>query len=142
MRRVLSILFTMMLLGAVFNVPAMASSGTVPYASLTLSYYNADAVPGSSGQICIDYNIRSNKLASSIGVSSIRFYQADGTYVATIMGTQSNGLVRINSSRNNGTYNYYPLISGVSYYAEVTLYAMAGSEIDSRTVTTSTVKIP
>ena len=141
MRRALSIIFAAALLCANFNVSAIATNDIVPYASLTLSYHDAGAVPGSRGKICIEYDVRSNKLADSIGVASIRFYKSDGTYVTTIMGTQSNGLVRTNGSRNSGSYEY-PLTSGTSYYAEVTLYASVGSETDSRTVTTSTVRIP
>ena len=53
----------------------------------------------------------------------------------------SNGLVRSNASRHRSTYTYTGT-SGTSYYAEVTVFAKIGSDYDSRTVTTATVKAP
>lgn len=110
--------------------------------SLTLSSYGAGISAGSSsGVVCIYYDVRSSKLASSLGVETIVIYNASGTKVATITGTTSNDLIRTNSSIKAGDY-YYKLTSGVSYYAEVTVFAIAGSNYDSRTVTTSTIKAP
>ena len=50
-------------------------------------------------------------------------------------------LVRSNASRHRSTYTYTGT-SGTSYYAEVTVFAKIGSDYDSRTVTTATVKAP
>lgn len=111
-------------------------------ASLTLSDYGASVKAGSSsGVICISYNVSSSKFADSLGVKSIVIYNANGSKVATITGSTGNGLIRTNSSIKAGDYNY-KLTSGTSYYAEVTVFAEVGSEYDSRTVTTGTVKAP
>ena len=80
-------------------------------------------------------------MASFIGVESIKIYKADGSYVTTITGTTSNGLVESNSDICKSFYDY-KLTSGVSYYAKVKVFATVGSEYDSRTITTSTVKAP
>lgn len=111
-------------------------------ASLTLSSYGASATAGSSrGVIAINYEVRSSKLADSLGVESIVIYKSNGDYVTTITGSTDNGLIRANGSIKAGEYTYR-LTSGVSYYAEVTVFARVGSEYDSRTVTTGTVKVP
>ena len=111
-------------------------------ASLTLSDYNAELVAGDSkGIISIDYDVQSSKMASFIGVESIKIYKADGSYVTTITGTTSNGLVESNSDICKSFYDY-KLTSGVSYYAKVKVFVTVGSEYDSRTITTSTVKAP
>jgi hypothetical protein len=113
-----------------------------PQASLTLSYYEVVLLAGSkSGEIRINYDVGASKLADSLGVSSIEIYKSNGSYVTTITGTTSNGLVRNNSSSHMGVYSYIGT-SGVSYYAKVTVFATVGSVSDSRTVTTSTVKAP
>ena len=111
-------------------------------ASSTLMSYPVSASRGSSsGEIKISYDIQANNFADSLGISSIEIYKSDGTYVTTITGSTSNGLVRSNASRHRSTYTYTGT-SGTSYYAEVTVVAKIGSDYDSRTVTTATVKAP
>lgn len=111
-------------------------------ASLTLSDYEATLTAGTSrGAVNINYDVQSSKYADSVGVKFISFYKADGSHVITITGSTSNGLIRTNSNIKKGDYSY-TLTSGVSYYAEVTVFATAGSVTDSRTITTSTVKAP
>ena len=110
------------------------------YASLTLSIASASASTGTnSGEVIISYRSRANKTSSPVGVSSIAIYKADGTYVTTIRGTTSNGLMANNATVKNGTYKYKGT-SGTSYYAKVTISATAGGESDSRTITTNTAR--
>ena len=45
----------------------------------------------------ISYDVQSNKLASSIGVETVDIYKADGSYVTSITGSTSNGLIETNS---------------------------------------------
>ena len=67
-------------------------------ASLTLSSYNVGLTAGdSAGMISISYDVQSNKLASSIGVETVDIYKADGSYVTSITGSTSNGLIETNS---------------------------------------------
>lgn len=111
-------------------------------ASSTVAHYTITATAGSgSGKILVSYDVSSNGTADSLGVSSIEIYKSDGTYVTTINGSTSNGLVRNNSIRHRSSYTYTGT-SGTSYYAEVTVFAKIGSDYDSRTVTTAAVKAP
>lgn len=113
-----------------------------PRASLTLSSYEVMLKAGSkSGEIRINYDVTASKLADSLGVSSIEIYKSNGSYVTTITGSTSNGLICNNDVSHMGVYSYIGT-SGVSYYAKVTVFATVGSVSDSRTVTTSTVKAP
>ena len=108
-------------------------------ASLTLSRYFAEAFTGSgNGEIIISYDVKSSKIATSLGVESIDFYTEDGDYVTSVSGSTKNGLIRTNNDDNFGDFEY-DLPSGEYYYAEVTVFARVGSDYDSRTVTTSTV---
>lgn len=110
-----------------------------PFASLTLSRYVAEALAGDSrGEIIISFNVKSSKLSATLGIESINYYTRDGDFVDSVSGTTSNGLVRTNSSIHSSDF-VHNLPSGEYYYAEVTIFAQAGSEYDSRTVTTSTV---
>lgn len=111
-------------------------------ASLTLSDYEAGIKAGTnSGEIRISYDVTASKPADLVGVSSIVIYKSDGSRVTTITGSTSNGLISKSSSGHMGTYSY-PATSGVSYYAEVTVFATIGSITDSRPITTGTVKAP
>lgn len=82
-------------------------------ASLTLSSYNVGLTAGdSAGMISISYDVQSNKLASSIGVETVDIYKADGSYVTSITGSTSNGLIETNSDICKSYYDCQ-LTSGI-----------------------------
>lgn len=111
-------------------------------ASKTLSYHAVEISEGSSlGEIDITYDVQASKIADKVGVSSIKVYKSDGSYVTTITGTTRNGLVDTDTNRHRSTYTYQGT-SGVSYYFALTVFATIGSDSDSRTVTTDTNKAP
>ena len=142
MKRVFSIILAAVLFITCVGGTAMAAHEVEPYASLTLSYYDVDLVAGDSkGVLSVGFTVRSGKLADEIGVEKIKIYKSDGSFVTTITGTTSNGLVWEDGSGHKGTYKYKGT-SGTSYYAEVTVFATVGSDSDSRTITTSTVEAP
>lgn len=69
------------------------------YSSYTLHSYNARLRAGSTrGTINIAFDVKSSKMADSIGVSSIVIYTSSGDYIETITGSTGNGLVREDSS--------------------------------------------
>ena len=121
---------------------ALAANEIEPYASPTLSYYDVELLAGDSrGMLWVDFDVRSGRLADEVGIEEIKIYRSNGTYVTTITGTTSNGLVETDYNMHMGTYEYKGT-SGISYYAEVTVFATIGSTSDSRTITTSTVEAP
>ena len=108
--------------------------------STTFSLFIASASKGdSAGEIKINYDVQASQPADQVGISSIKIYKSDGTYVTTITGTTKNGLIRTGAGRHKSTY-IYKGSSGTSYYAVVTGFATVGSDSDSRTVTTGTVQ--
>ena len=141
MKRIFSVTLATALLLTCCMGTALAYSEIEPYASPTLSYYDADMVSGGNGTAYIDFAVSSSKLADELGVEVIRFYESNGDYVKTVYGSVSNGLIYQDDMWHNDSYKV-SLPSGNSYYAEVTVFATVGSETDSRTVTTSTVRIP
>lgn len=138
-KRILSLGLILTLMLTLCGGMALAAE---PRASSTLTYYPVIILAGDNeGEIKISYDVMANTKADKVGVSSIKIYKSDGTYVTTITGTTGNGLLRTNASRHSSTYTYEGT-SGVTYYAEVTVYAKIGSNSDSRTVTTDTVTAP
>lgn len=110
--------------------------------STTLSTYNVKIAPGSSsGSITFIFDVTSTKTASSIGISTAKIYKSNGSYVTTVYGTTTNGLMAKNSIRKAGTYSYSG-VSGTSYYAIVTFTATVNGVTDSKTVTTNTATAP
>ncbi len=125
-----------LVLTVMFSLCTIGAHAVEARASLTITTATASAKAGSrTGEINITYNVRSSKSADSIGVESIAIYKSGGGYVTTIDGTTANGRQHTNTTTYKG-------VSGTSYYAVVTLYAEVGSEYDSTTITTSTVKAP
>lgn len=119
---------------------ALAVDDDMLRSSYTLTAHRAYVTTGSNtGEIKINYEVGASKLSSPIGVSSIVIYKADKSYVTTIRGSTSNGLMVNSDTKKSGSYTYKGT-SGVSYYAVVTMSATAGSEYDSETVTTGTAR--
>ena len=122
-------------------------SGTVAYASTlraspTLNAYSTIITKGSSaGKIVITYDVAANTIAESLGVSYMKIYTSDGSYVTTIYATSLNGFTTSGTMSHRNSYTYTGT-SGTSYYAEVTVFATIGGVTDSRTITTNTVKAP
>lgn len=111
-------------------------------ASPTLNAYNAIATQGSSaGKIVITYDVTANITADSLGVSQMKIYKSDGSYVTAIYATALNNFKASNTVRHRSSYTYTG-ISGTYYYAEVTVFATIDGVTDSRTITTNTVQAP
>lgn len=102
---------------------------TALFASKTKGYYD------------IFFDVTATDTSDSLGVSQVKIYKSDGTYITTIKGTTENGLVREGSFSHTGVYTRAG-VSGNSYYAEVTIFAKRGGGSDSRTITTNTVRVP
>ena len=142
MKRIFSVILTAILFVSCCGVTTLAANGIEPYASPTLSYYDVDLYAGDSqGMLWIDFDVRASAVADYVGVEKIKIYRSNGTHVVTISGSEANGLILTDIYRHNDTYEY-KVASGLSYYAEVTIFATVGSDSDSRTITTSTVEAP
>lgn len=111
-------------------------------ASSTLFSYGVWAYTGdNSGELDIDYEISANSRADSMGISELKIYKSDGTYVTTIYGNTTNRLMANDKTDINRTYTYKGT-PGTTYYAVATVEATIGSDYDSRYVTTNTATTP
>lgn len=111
-------------------------------ASPTLTYYPVGVSEGENkGEIDISYDVMANQEADEVGIASIKIYRSSGSYVTTITGTLENGLIRTHAGSHRSTYTYKGT-SGLTYYAEVTVFAKIGTDFDSRVVTTPTITAP
>lgn len=136
----ISLTIVLAIITTIFIYPT-ASASTLR-ASPTLSSYGVVLTKGEdSGQIIITYDVLSNSIAESLGVSSMKIYKANGTYVTTIYASSLNGFTTSGTMRHRSSYTYTGT-SGTYYYAEVTVFATIDGVTDSRTVTTNTVKAP
>lgn len=141
MKKAISIILTLALLISCFCVSAFAVAPE-PRASLTLTRYLAVLESGNiDGEIKLSFDVLASSIANSLGVKTIKIYNSDGSYVKTIAGSTSNGLTATNHVLHTGTYDC-SVTSGMSYYAEVTVYATVGSVSDSRTIVTDVVTAP
>lgn len=140
-KRISIFLVVLALLNSSIGV-AFAISADTMRSSPTLNAYSASLKQGSTaGKITVSFDVAANRQATSLGVSSLKIYKADGSYVTTIYGTTNNGLITTQNFRYISLYTYTGT-SGTSYYAEVTVFATIDGVTDSRTVTTNTVKAP
>lgn len=142
MQRVLSLIVALAISMALCGSFSFASDNGMLRSSPTLSEYNAKVSKGySSGKIIVSCDVEANTKAESLGVSSIKIYKSNGSYVTTITGTEDNNLIKTNSVLHSPSYTYQG-ISGTYYYAKVTVFATIDGVSDSRTITTKTVQAP
>lgn len=146
MKRAISIMLIFSLALGCCLTNAFADEGIMPMASPTIMSQYAIMDPGTktginTGSLEISYDITAKSSATELGVSSIKLYRSDGTYITTIIGTTENGLIG-SGLEHMDTYSYVGGVSGRYYYAEVTLFATIGDISDSVTITTATVKAP
>jgi len=140
-KRIVSLLLMVSLMLSFGCVTASAAE-IMPLASTTITSYSASVAAGrNSGEIKISYEIQAKNVASTIGISTVKVYKADGSYVTTIYGSTSNGLLGSNSNYRSSTYTYKGT-SGTSYYTVITFKATVGSETDTKEFTTNTIKAP
>ena len=134
MKRIISMAFCLILMVSLFSFPAKAST----YASDYLRSYDASLSTGScSGQISLSFSASAYDSMSSIGVSSIAVYTAEGSYVKTISGSTSNGLLASRSYSHDGTYSI-SVTPGQEYYLRLTFVARDSYSGDSKSYTTNT----
>jgi len=141
-KRLLTIVLSLAIALSVCSGVAMADTAEDLRSSPTLFRYSAIITQGSSaGKIVITYDVTANIAADSLGVSQMKIYKSDGSYVTTIRATAQNNFKASNTVRHRSSYTYTG-ISGTYYYAEVTIFATIDGVTDSRTVTTNTVQAP
>ena len=142
MKRILTMPLAFLMAISCCLMMVSAAETVLQRASITLSGYSATMKAGTtSGELRISYQVNSNMVATKLGVSSIKIYKSNGTYVTTISGSTTNGLIRTSSNTHRGTYSYSGT-PGTSYYAVVTVFASTSAESDSRDITTATIKAP
>lgn len=141
-RRALSVILTLTISITLCISSSFASESSILRGSPTLSEYSAKVSKGySSGEIIISYDVEANDFGESVGVSSIKIYKSNGSYVTTITGTVENDLIGTNTPLHRSSYTYQG-VSGTYYYAKVTVFATINGVTDSRTITTNTVQAP
>ena len=113
-----------------------------PRASDYLDGYGASLYPGSTkGSVRVAFTVTATRHSDRVGVSELVIYKSNGSRVATISGTVSNGLMCEDTTFHMGDYTYYGE-AGVSYYAKLTIYAERDGGSDSRIYLTNTCTAP
>jgi len=134
MKRYISLTLCLILMVSLFAFPTKAAT----YASDYLQNYNASLSTGSrSGQLDLLFSVSACDSMTTIGISSIAVYTAGGTYVKTISGSTSNGLLASNTFKHEGMYTI-SATPGQEYYLYLTFVARDAHGGDSKQYTTNT----
>ena len=119
MKRFIPLAFCLILMVSLFSFPAKAAT----YASDYLRSYDASLSTGSrSGQLNLQFSASARDSMSSIGISSVAVYTTGGSYVKTINGSTSNGLMASGSYSHRGAYSI-SVTPGQEYYLRLTFVA-------------------
>ena len=134
MKRFTSLAFCLILMVSLFSFPAKAST----YARDYLKRYDSSLSTGSrSGQLSLSFTASAYDSMTSIGISSVAVYTAGGSYVKTINGSTSNGLMASGSYSHRGEYSI-SVTPGQEYYLRLTFVARDSYSGDSKSYTTNT----
>lgn len=134
MKRFISLAFCLILMASLFSSSAKAAT----YASDYLRDYEATLSTGNrSGQLSLDFSAVAYESMASLGVSNIAVYTAGGSYVKTINGSTSNGLLASHAFSHNGAYSI-SVTPGQEYYLRLTFVARDSYSGDSKSYTTNT----
>ncbi len=134
MKRIITLIVCVALTTSLCCLSANASTK----ASDHLRSYSATLYTGNSrGQLQLSFNVYAYSTSTSIGISQVKVYKSDGSYVKTIQGSTSNGLLASSRRSFSNTYNL-AVEAGKNYYLEVTFTAKDSSGSDSKTYTTNT----
>lgn len=134
MKRSIAITICVILLAALFCGPVKAAT----YSSEYLYRYDGTLLTGNRfGELSLNFSTIARGAMTSVGISRIDIYSADGSFVRGINGSTSNGLLASNTPSHSGTYTI-KATSGQRYYLEVTFIAKNSSGSDSKWTTTNT----
>ena len=124
------------------EVPPVETGEDVARASDYILARYASMYVHNPGILEIDISIIPNGFMTLLGASYIQIYEADGTYVDTIIGSTENGLLAENTGAGfDALYEYdEKVVSGQSYYAVVAIYAGNDTGCDVKMMVTPTVE--
>lgn len=94
-----------------------------PDASAYIANYAARVINGGNGVLKVSFDVTGTATMSRIGASSIDIYKSNGTYVTTLIWTDSGrgGMMANNTFYNGDTESVY--VGAGSYYAVMCFYA-------------------
>lgn len=138
----LTLTFISLIFLVTFFCQSVSAIEMSPRASDYLDGYGASFYPGSTkGSVRVAFTVTATRHSDRVGVSELVIYKSNGSRVATISGTVSNGLMCEDTTFHMGDYTYYGE-AGVSYYAKLTIYAERDGGSDSRIYLTNTCTAP
>lgn len=136
-KQVLTSVISLILICALFTSFALAATLR---ASEYISSYKAVISPTGDGEITVECSINGTGRMKTLGIQSVKIYNANGTNVATYSYTMDGYEYLMGSDTGRKTASVsHSGIPGRSYYAVVVFYASDGSGSDSRSYTTKAV---
>lgn len=131
LKRTTTLLLALCLLFSCWGTEADAAV----YSSNYFSSYGC-YVHNVGGKVTFTATISAVHTMDRLGVTLIHIYKADGTFVKTVYGSTSNGLLEDNNSSFAAEYIYQG-VAGTSYYGVVYFTCRDSTGSDSRHVTTN-----
>lgn len=113
-----------------------------PDASAYIANYSAKVINGGNGVLKVSFDVTGTATMARIGASSITIYKSNGTYVTTLLWSDSgrSGMMASNTIYNGDTESVY--VGAGSYYAVVCFLARNSSGgVGTKTYQTGTKTI-
>jgi len=142
-KRLLSIVSAILIVSTLLSTVAIATMAPPTRSSAYINAY-AKTLSASDKKLTVTYSIIGCGVMTSIGASSIKIYEKNGTAAWTVVKTfsyPSDSSLRSSKTTVHASTVTYTGTAGRQYYAEIVFYAGNSNGSDTRTVTTSIVTI-
>lgn len=138
-KKIISSILAVVIVFGCIGPPVNAATSDSARASNYFFGYQATLSAVGNGKLRIKGNVEAMSTMTSIGISYFRVYLEDGTFVTTVPGSTTNGLLTSNSDSYNGSFTYQA-VAGNTYYVIVTFICRNANGYDCRNYTTTKVK--
>lgn len=141
LRRLLALMLALMMFSSIGAFAAYNPPDS-PDASAYIAGYAARVINGGNGVLKVSFDVTGTSTMARIGASSIDIYKSNGTYVTTLIWSDSGrgGMMASNTIYNGDTESVY--VGAGSYYAVIVFYAKNYSGgVGTKTVQTGTKTI-
>lgn len=123
-KKLLSVIALALIFACCLSVPAFAWDVR---SNPVINYTYCSITDKGNGYISINFSVIAKNVCSTIGASQIDLYESDGTFKKTYYSSAYVTMLSTNEASYASSVDY-PATPGKSYYADVTFYAVCGTE--------------
>lgn len=139
MKKIMCIVFAVIMLCSMMAVPACADEGINPRASAYFTSYGANLAKQSDGRIKVTFTAVGTGVCSQLGVATYQVYELNSSggwsaYTSLLAGKTGSGVTSYTFSK------YFTPVAGNSYYVSCTFISAINGGVETKSYTSGVIK--